>query len=453
MFTKTITNPISELSVKWQLDMTSTKHLRKVGQTFFVRMGIPKDVRPAFGGKVEFVASTKKRDELEANAVAAPILLQWGLAINRVRGDAGKPLHDQAARLASEYHRYRGKPLDAAQADLLLDIMDFTLTRVSGLTFDSSLAALRSSLPERANRAFARITGNATPFNTHIAAWSEGTYLIDRASYNQVKSDIDKFSDAHPEETLESLTGATVQIWIDGLLKTQKPTTVRRKLSSLRGYWKWLTKREILSLDAKNPFEGREVKDSRSKLKVAQDRRQRFEPPDVLKLIVQAETDGDGALANMIRLAAYTGIRREGLITLTAGSLVVVEGIPCLHVEEKSEAGIRDVPLHPDILPLIERLSKSNTYLIPCSAEKRGDAMGKRFSRMKTKMGFDEHYTFHSIRHTVVLFFRKSGCRLDVQNQIIGHENDSVQAGYGGHVDMADKLEWILKASKYPKDG
>ena len=171
----------------------------------------------------------------------------------------------------------------------------------------------------------------------------------------------------------------------------------------------------------------------------------------MLKLIVKAEDDGDRALAYMIRLAAYTGIRREGLITLTANSFVEVEEVPCLHVEEKSEAGIRDVPIHPDILPLVENLSKSNGYLIPCSAENRGDAMGKRFSRMKTKMGYDEHHVFHLLRHTVVAFFRKSGCRLDVQNQIIGHENDSVQAGYGGHVDMADKLEWILKAIKYPQ--
>ena len=134
---------------------------------------------------------------------------------DRARGDAGKPLHEQAARLASEYHRYRDRPLDAAQADLVLDIVDFTLSRVSGLAFDSSLAALRTSLPENATKAFASITGNETPFDAHIAAWSQGLFsVVNRVSYDQAKSDIQKFSDAHPEETLERLTGGTVQIWM-----------------------------------------------------------------------------------------------------------------------------------------------------------------------------------------------------------------------------------------------
>jgi integrase len=434
--------------------MATQKHIRRVGRTWFVRMAIPHDVRPAFGGKGEFVASTKQREKREANAIAAQILLGWERDIKRARGEAGKAVHDEAERLASEYRRYRDKPLDVGQADLILNAIDFALTRVAGLGSEISLTALRSPLPDEAALALAQITGNATPFDRHVAAWSEGTHLAGRKSAAQMKRDIEEFSTAQPEATLESLTGGVVQVWVDDLLKINKPSTVRRKLSSLTQYWKWMGQRDIVDREAKIPFEKQSVKDKRSKVEVAKDKRQRFEPADVLKLIDKAETDDNKPLADLIRLASYTGIRRGGLENLTGASFVTVEGIPCLHAEEKSEAGIRDVPVHPNILPLVQSLVQyagNDGFLIPCTAKRRGDALGKKFSKMKTAMKFDVQHTFHSLRHTVVWMFRRSGCRLDVQNQIIGHEDDSVQAGYGGHVDMAEKLEWVSKAIKYPR--
>jgi hypothetical protein len=69
--------------------------------------------------------------------------------------------------------------------------------------------------------------------------------------------DIQQFALAVPQP-VEGLTGALVQSWIEDRLKVDAPATVRRKLSSLRGYWEWMQSHGIVSNDAR-PFWGRKV--------------------------------------------------------------------------------------------------------------------------------------------------------------------------------------------------
>src|SRR5208337_705055 len=68
----------------------------------------------------------------------------------------------------------------------------------------------------------------------------------------------------------------------------------------------------------------------------------------------------DFVLANAIKLAAYTGARREGICTLKVSSLLTDPDtkIRFLHLSEKTRAGKRDVPVHSAIAGLIDELSK-----------------------------------------------------------------------------------------------
>jgi integrase len=254
---------------------------------------------------------------------------------------------------------------------------------------------------------------------------------------------------------LGSLTGGHVQKWIETLLETVSATTVRRKLSALRSYWEWMQSHEIIPPN-RNPFEGRSVKDSRTKVEKALDKRQRFETADVLRLFEAAQKDNP--LYALVRLAAYTGARREGLASLKTDSIVKIQGIECLSLQEKTEAGVRNVPIHPEIAALIKELVKNSGdgFLIPSEVDKygrRGDALGKRFTRLKTDLRFDKLHTFHSLRHTVVHLFRAAQCPLEIRNQILGHEDGDAGAGagYGGEIGEKLKLTWLTKAIRYEK--
>jgi integrase len=288
------------------------------------------------------------------------------------------------------------------------------------------------------------------PFLSHFDEWQSRTHLKDK-TLDQAVSDIKSFAGSVPE-SLAILSGRHVQGWIETSLETVLPGTVRRKLSALRSYWQWLQSHEIVSPDRK-PFEGRRIQDRRTKVEQELDKRQRFEPDDVVRLWEAAA--GDKPLHDLVRLAAFTGARREGLASLKTDSVVRKAGIDCLQLREKTEAGVRTVPIHPEIAAQVKDLVKNSKdgFLIPCDARRRGDALGKRFSKLKTDMGFDEHRTFHSLRHTVIHLFREAHCPVEIRNQIIGHEDGDSGGGadYGGHVTEKLKLEWITKAIQYPK--
>ena len=79
--------------------------------------------------------------------------------------------------------------------------------------------------------------GEKTPFAARIDAWAVQLATTDR-NRSMYVSDIREFAKANPLETVEGLTGATVQAWISSL--DIAPKTINRKLSSLRNYWGWL---------------------------------------------------------------------------------------------------------------------------------------------------------------------------------------------------------------------
>jgi integrase len=311
------------------------------------------------------------------------------------------------------------------------------------------LLARIKMLPAGANGADSVSGDGNTDFLEHFDDWQEKTHLNGK-TLDQAVSDIKQFSTS-VTETLGSLSGRNVQAWIEEQLNSVGAATVRRKVSALRSYWGWMQAHEYVSQD-RDPFGGRQIRDRRTKVEKALDKRQRFEPEEVIRLI--AASAKDQPLQDLIRLAAFTGGRREGLAALKTDSVIKVEGILSLRLQEKTEAGVRDVPIHPEIAPLVERLTKSvkkGDFLIPSKANKygrRGDALGKRFTRLKTRLGFGEHHTFHSLRHTVVHLFRKAECPVEIRNQILGHEDGDTGAGaaYGGHIDQKHKLGWIKRA-------
>ena len=182
---------------------------------------------------------------------------------------------------------------------------------------------------------------------------------------------------------------------------------------------------ELVSEES-NPFSKQKVQGSKTKAEKAAEKRQRFEPMDVPRLWQAAEHNGDRQLADLIRLAAYTGARRESLAALKVHDIKRDRqtGIRCFHFADKSEAGVRLVPVHSAVDHVVTELVKaaeSDGYLFYATTTNqdgdRGDAIGKRFTRLKQGMGFQVRQTFHSIRHTVIYLFRKVGCDIELENE------------------------------------
>jgi integrase len=103
---------------------------------------------------------------------------------------------------------------------------------------------------------------------------------------------------------------------------------------------------------------------------------------------------------------------------------------------------------------LVADAQDKERWVIPSAAENqygdRGTALGQRFGRLKTAMGFGPELVFHSIRKTVATLLEDAGCPEGVAADILGHDKPTMTYGlYSGGSSMATKREWLEKAVRY----
>jgi integrase len=95
------------------------------------------------------------------------------------------------------------------------------------------------------------------------------------------------------------------------------------------------------------------------------------------------------------------------------------------------------------------RDSKDDYVLSGLSPNKYNDrecAVGTRFGRLKTSMGFGAAHVFHSIRKTVATMLENAGVIENVAADIIGHDKPTMTYGlYSGGNSLKVKREAIEK--------
>ena len=121
------------------------------------------------------------------------------------------------------------------------------------------------------------------------------------------------------------------------------------------------------------------------------DERVPFTPDEVAKLLKAAHADNDEELASLIDLARYTGARIEELCALPIDRV----GKDYIEIADaKTAAGWRQVPIHSKLKRTVARLvgQRKDGYLlaglVPNKYGDRSNAIGKRFGRLKTALGF-----------------------------------------------------------------
>lgn len=422
---------------------------------------VPPDVA-ALLGKTIIKVATHERDIHRAATTAAPIIAGIKKAIQDARTKLKPPVEIRAEELAARYRALQG---DDAAAFKLTDVLQFAL-RETGQTIPQFVQTLSPQttvlLPssDPVSRQVALLTGAATPFLKHVDTWAKQVSVHPKTR-DEYLAAINDFA-SMVKQPLEDLKGAHVQAWIDAVLADDEEDdgidakTVTKKLSGLRNYWHWLGKRGFVS-EERRPFHGRDVRNPHGRVKVAMTR---YEPKDVVRLWQAAEASGTSVLAALIRIAAYTGGRREGIMLLKAGDIKTDPdtGIRFMHTTGKTEAGNRDVPIHPAIAGLIDRLMAKpdrDGYLIPSEADNqygiRGTLIGKEFSTLKAGLGFGEAHDFHSIRRTVAYMFEAAECPEGVAKDIIGHKKLDITFGlYSGLTRIDQRAKWLEKSLVYP---
>lgn len=408
-----------------------SKHIELRANTWYAVLVIPKDVRSILD-KFKFFKSLETTSKKEACQRAAPLVALWKSQIDEARGNVGA--------VNSEALRWKGYLSTAT--DVELDVLEESL-------LDKAQSLINTIGKDEAVEFYQVAKGYKTPLDSNYQKWKEQIILVPKTRDQTVK-DVDVFIKRF--KTIEKVTKQEVRKWTDELLAQGSSIgTVNRLLISARNYWKYLQKIDVASLDSE-PLNLKglipTVKKKNKKGYIP------FEPSAVVRLWNAALAKGEQELADLIYLGAYTGARIEEICAL---QLKDVTDSSFNIIESKTNAGIREVPIHSQLTAIVKRLkdnSKDGYLLTGLTFNKYGDRsnnLGKKFGKLKTQLGFSSRLeVFHSIRKTLVTQLENAGVSEGVTADIVGHEKKTMTYGlYSGGNSLAIKKEAIEKI-QYP---
>lgn len=409
-----------------------TKHLKKQGHVFHARMKVPADVRGHFDGKYEFSKSLETGNLRDAETRAAICISRWKRDIEAVR--KGNTTENWARRWAEEI--LKDQPAVAQEA--LSEVFTAELEQ----RVDRGLVK-HEEAPKLYQIAHGTLVDLAVEAEKYLAQYDNANYA--RKSFLSYQSSLKHFTETfkHPED----VTKASVTKWWQELNfenQLSHKTLANIKARSL-SFWKFLRTNETVRT---NPFEGFELKPLNRKIGATQSYVP-FTPEECVRILSAAlESGKDADMALMIRVGMYTGARIEEVCNIRKTEVHLTQGWLLIPGTKTDASEDREVPIHSDLMPHLKAALEDgkDDYLISGletieKTGRRSDAIGKRFGRLKTKLGFaPDIQTFHSIRKCVVNQFERASVPESVSADIVGHEKNTMTYGlYSGGSSIAQK--------------
>lgn len=293
-----------------------------------------------------------------------------------------------------------------------------------------------------------------------IEAWAK--HLV-----TQIKSE--KTRDTHKarvEKISKFLTTEGVPLTFDTIHKfLNKQSGARQTLLNYlwsgRNFWKWAIKYNAQFREQFTgqpcPFDGHDLPKTG---KAVGESYTPFTREEVEDLHKKASKGGKDVLANLIVFGAFTGARLEEIGRIKPEDTIfdrTGEPIGFKITESKTDAGVREVPLHRSLVTLYKHLSSQASahdgYLFKGGNNKYGnrlDWLSKQFGELKKKAQFSKLHVFHSIRKTTTTELHQAGVGVEVLPYILGHENKSFTLSvYSGGCSFDQKQEAIQRLNFY----
>lgn len=408
-------------------------HLERRRNLWYATLNVPPDLRDHFG-KFKLIQSLGTPDKRIAEVLSASLVAKWKGEFLRIRGITN-PLQLEAIEWSKELKDKGADP------DQLFITEDLLIERAKDIE--------RTKGKEASDSFWGVATGTSTPSNTLFETW-KGKLTLAPKTIDQMVKDVELFTIKFP--TLEAVTKSSVKKWMEQLEDNDKGiSSQKRILSFVRNYWKYLQSHDIVAPE-NDPFSG-VLTIKKSKKSSATSSWKPFKDEEVVSLWKMASEKQDHKLRDLILLGAYTGARIEELCSLKK-SEVTKDYFEI--ADAKTEAGIRIVPIHSELIATVKRLKEESEddYLIGGLTfnkyDDRSNAIGKRFGRMKKAMGYGDQFVFHSIRKTFTTQLENAGINENLAADIVGHEKPRITFGlYSGGASLKTMKEAIEKV-KYP---
>jgi len=145
----------------------------------------------------------------------------------------------------------------------------------------------------------------------------------------------------------------------------------------------------------------------------------------------------------LVRVLASTGMRLSEAFEIDGEEKE--RGVRYVIVGKKTDQSLRRVPLPAAVLPYLPKSIKGPLFDLTKHRDP-SDAASKHLNRFLDDIGItDPRKVAHSLRHRAQDRLRAAGCPEDVRWAILGHEEETVAAGYGEGFPVPLLRKWIDK--------
>jgi integrase len=174
------------------------------------------------------------------------------------------------------------------------------------------------------------------------------------------------------------------------------------------------------------------------------DSRRRLPLKDMdMKLIKQNLSRLSNADQLLVRLLASTGMRISEAFEIDGEEKE--RGVRYVMVGKKTEQSLRRLPLPAAVSPYLPKSIRGPLFDRSKNTDP-SDAASKRLNKFLRRIGIvDKAKVVHSLRHRAQDRLRAAGCPEDVRWAILGHEDETVAAGYGEGFPVPLLRKWIDK--------
>jgi integrase len=163
---------------------------------------------------------------------------------------------------------------------------------------------------------------------------------------------------------------------------------------------------------------------------------------DISQAKIKVDKLGD-ADQLLVRVLATTGMRLSEAFQIDSEG--TEGGARFVIVGKKTDQSLRRVPLPRDLLPYLPKAIKGQLFARIGTLKRTSDAASKRLMRFLRKdCGIsDTRKVIHSLRHRAQDRLRAAECPQDIRWAILGHEEETVAAGYGEGFAVTILRKWI----------
>ncbi|MET0439464.1 MAG: tyrosine-type recombinase/integrase [Devosia sp.] len=435
--------------------MSSQDNLRKIGNTWHVVLELTLAQRQMLQ-KARFKRSLKTTNLVEANKRKHSYLDDFRRQLDEALRAQGDP--EAAIRLAAAEYRSDLNSPESDRRQYEEDREDFTDTFGLEAAIEQDAKQIEEKYGVAASRRFRKeATGSGVAIKHHYTVFADEVQATEQTK-SQHRSSIERFLGwAGAYTTIQETDRMKAGEYVSELLATSglARRTIKRHLSSLSQFWEWLQSKGLVGTDV-NPWLGHKLG---KKPKTAT--RTALTDEQVVKLLEGTYTTPKYAqlLSDLTCIALLGGPRLDELCAMKAVDATKREDGYWLSITGgKTDAAIRDVPLHELASPIIERrLRDEDDYLFkgltPGGPDnKRMWYVSKAYGRYRAQVGVKDRWQdFHALRHTFMTMMEGQEVPESALKLVVGHARDSMTFGHYSRGQRVKLRGVIAKVDYGPK--